>query len=359
VTAALGLAGCHAPSTVASAPPLSAFWTATAQPVTIAADSGEGHLTNIRQITFGGENAEAYFSSDGTRLIFQHKDSVQKTSGCDQEYVMNLDGSNVHRISNGLGRTTCGYFIDKDQRVVYSSTFAHDTACPPVPDPSLGYIWPLGDFQIYSARPDGSDLRALTHDSSYNAETTASPDGKRLIFTSTRDGDIELYTMNVDGSDVRRITHRIGYDGGAFFSPDNKQIVWRAAYPVTPADTAAYEQLLATRLVRPFALELWIANADGSNPHQVTHLGGANWAPYFFPDGKRIIFASNYQDPTGGNFDLYAVGADGSGLEQLTTSTEFDGFPMFSPDGHELVWVSSRNAKVPGEINLFIADWKN
>ncbi len=323
------------------------------------AEPGENHLSNIRQITFGGNNAESYFSADGKRLIFQHKDSVAKTKGCDQEYVMNIDGSNMRRISNGKGRTTCGYFIERDQRIVYSSTFAHDTACPAVPDASLGYIWPVGHFEIYSAKPDGSDHRQLTNNGTYNAETTASADGKRLIFTSTRDGDIDLYTMNSDGTDARRITNRLGYDGGGVFSPDGKLITWRAAYPATASDTAEYKRLLAQRLVRPAALELWVANADGSAAREITHLGGANWAPSFFRDGKRIIFASNYADPHGGNFDLFKVNADGTGMEKITTSSEFDGFPMFSPDGKKLVWASSRHGKVPGEINLFIADWKD
>jgi TolB protein len=321
-------------------------------------EPGETHLANIQQLTFGGNNAEAYFSADGQRLIFQRQDSVN--TGCDQEYVMRIDGTDEHRISNGQGRTTCGYFIQGDQRVVYSSTFAHDTACPPHPDYSLGYVWPIGNFEIYSAKLDGSDLKQLTNNGTYNAESTASPDGKRLIFTSTMDGDLDLYTMNIDGTDVRRITNRMGYDGGAFFSPDGSKIVWRAQYPETAADTADYLKLLAQRLVRPSRLELWVANADGSDAHQITHLGGANFAPYWFPDGERIIFASNYEDDggRGRNFDLYMVHADGSGLERITTSSLFDGFPMFSPDGRKLVFASNRHGKETGETDLFIADWK-
>jgi Tol biopolymer transport system component len=198
----------------------------------------------------------------------------------------------------------------------------------------------------------------LTNNGTYNAETTSSADGKRLIFTSTRDGDIDLYTMNSDGTNAKRITNRLGYDGGGVFSPDGKQIAWRAAYPRTASDTAEYKKLLAQRLVKPAALELWVANSDGSAAREITHLGGANWAPSFIRDGKRIIFASNYEDPHGGNFDLYIVGTDGTGLSKVTTSPEFDGFPMFSPDGRKLLWVSSRHSKIPGEINLFIADWK-
>jgi Tol biopolymer transport system component len=349
--AVLAVGGCAHPAP----PPVGAPRNA----VYVPAEPGERHLANIRQLTFGGNNAEAYFSADGQRLIFQHKDSVDKNTGCDQEYVMNIDGSGMRRVSNGRGRTTCGYFIEHDQRILYSSTFADSPACPAVPDPSLGYVWPLGRFEIYSARPDGSDLRQLTRTGSYNAETTASPDGRHLIFTSTRDGDIDLYTMDVDGRNVKRITSRIGYDGGAFFSPDGREIVWRASYPATAADSADYRRLFAEHLVRPAALELWTAHADGSGAHQVTHLGGANWAPYFFPDGKRIVFASNYRNPRSGNFDLYEVRTDGTGLEQITTSTEFDGFPMFSPDGRKLVWVSSRHGREQGEINLFIADWKD
>lgn len=321
-----------------------------------APETGETHLTNIQQLTFGGNNAESYFSADGKRLIFQRQTEVD--SGCDQEYVMNIDGSGMRRVSNGNGRTTCGYFIERDRRILYSSTSAFDPNCPPPVDRSLGYVWPLGHFEMYTANPDGSDTRQLTNNGAYNAEGTASPDGKQILFTSTRDGDIELYVMRSDGSDVRRLTHRVGYDGGAFFSPDSKHIVWRAQYPATAADTADYQQLLARRLVRPSKLELWTADADGSNPRQVTHLGGANFAPFYHPDGKRIIFASNWENPRGRNFDLYLIRTDGTGLEKVTTSGEFDGFPMFSPDGKRLVFASNRHGKTEGETDLFIADWK-
>lgn len=323
--------------------------------VYVEPEPGERHLRNIRQLTFGGDNAEAYFSPDGKRLIFQRKDSV--SSGCDQEYVMNVDGSGLQRVSNGLGRTTCGYFYDGGRRILYSSTFEDSPACPPAPDRSQGYVWPLNNLEIYTARADGSDLRRLTHAGGYNAEATVSPDGKRIVFTSTRDGDIELYTMNVDGSDVRRVTQRIGYDGGAFFSRDGRWLVWRAMYPETAADSAEYRRLLAQRVVRPTRLELWVADADGSNARQVTRLGAASFAPFFHPDGRRIIFASNYPDPRSRNFDLYLVGVDGSGLERLTTSPEFDAFPMFSPDGRRLVFASNRHGRERGETNIFIADW--
>ena len=327
----------------------------TPVPVAVEPEPGERHLRNIRQLTFGGNNAEAYFSPSGEQLIFQRQENTE--TGCDQQYVMNVDGSGLRRVSNGLGRTTCGYFYDGGRRILYSSTFEDSPACPPPVDRSQGYVWPLGQFEIYSAKPDGSDLRRLTTNEAYDAEATVSPDGKRVVFTSTRDGDIELYSMNVDGSDVRRVTNRVGYDGGAFFSPDGRTLVWRAMYPETAADTADYQRLLAQRLVRPSRLELWVADADGGNARQVTRLGAASFAPFFHPDGQRIIFASNQPNPRNRNFDLYLVAVDGSGLERVTTSDVFDGFPMFSPDGKRLVFASNRNAAREGETNIFIADW--
>ncbi|MGE0351884.1 MAG: TolB family protein [Gemmatimonadales bacterium] len=324
----------------------------------VAPEVGENHLRDIRQLTFGGNNAEAYFSASGRQLIFQRQEKVNE--GCDQQYIINTDGTGLHRVSNGEGRTTCGYFYANDRRILYSSTFKYSPACPPAPDRSHGYVWPLGHLEIYTARVDGSDLQPLTANGAYNAEATVSPDGRTIIFTSTMDGDLELYTMNIDGTGLKRLTHRVGYDGGAFFSPDGKMIVWRAGYPETARDSADYLSLLEKRLVRPSRVELWVANADGSNPRQITRLGGANFAPFFHPDGRRIIFSSNYENPHSRNFDLYLINVDGTGLEKITTHPDFDGFPMFSPDGKKLVWASNRNAVTEeGETNLFIADWMN
>ena len=351
VAALLAALGCASAGEASDAPA-----TTEASQVFVAPEPGEVRLRNIRQLTFGGNNAESYFSASGTRLVFQHQAVVGE--GCDQQYVMNIDGSGLRRVSNGLGRTTCGYFYDGDQRILFSSTHAHDPACPADPDRSRGYVWPLGHLEIYSVRAsDGGDLRALTSNGAYNAEATVSPDGSRIVFTSTMDGDIELYTMNVDGSDLRRITHRVGYDGGAFFSPDGSRIVWRAGYPETAADSADYRGLLAERLVRPARVEIWVANADGTDARQVTRLGGANFAPFWHPDGQRILFSSNYQNPRGSMFDLFLVHIDGTGLEQVTFFEDFDSFPMFSPDGTRLVWASNRHQAKPGETNLFIADW--
>jgi Tol biopolymer transport system component len=315
---------------------------------------GERQLANIRQLTNGGENAEAYFSTDGKELIFQ---STRDGRSCDQQFIMNVDGSGLHRVSNGTGKTTCGYFFAKDSRIFYASTQAADSACPAKPDPSKGYVWGLDPFDIYTANPDGSDTKRLTSYGVYTAEGTLSPDGKTIVFTSLKDGDLDIYTMNVDGSDVRRLTTAVGYDGGPFFSPDGKKIVYRAYHPTDSTELADYKSLLAQHIVRPSKMEIWVMNADGSDQHQITHLGGANFAPFFTPDGKRIIFSSNYRNPRSGNFDLFLVNLDGSGLEQVTTSPEFDGFPQFSPDGRRLVWASNRLAGNPHETNIFIADW--
>ena len=316
---------------------------------------GESHLGNIRQLTNGGENAEAYFSADGHWLIFQ---STRDGRSCDQQYIMrSSDGSQLHRVSDGTGKTTCGYFIDGGRRILYASTHAADTTCPPRPDPSRGYVWRLDPYDLFTANADGSNRRRLTAYGVYTAEATLSPDVKRLVFTSLKDGDLELYTMTVNGTDIRRLTNAPGYDGGAFFSPDGRQIVYRAWHP-TGDSLAAYQGLLRQGLVRPNRMEIWVMNADGTNQRQITSLGGANFAPFFTTDGHRIIFSSNYRNPRSRNFDLYLVNLDGSGLEQVTTDTEFDGFPMFSPDGRQLVWASNRHAPQPGGTDIYIADWK-
>ena len=317
-------------------------------------ESGEVHLRNIRQLTFGGQNAEAYFSGSGKLAIFQRTGPTEK---CDQMYVMGADGTGMQRVSDGRGRTTCGWFYDHDRRIFYASTEAADSACPPRPDYSKGYVWALSPYDIYAAKADGSDKRPLTKNGVYTAEGTASPDGKTIVFTSLKDGDLEIYTMNIDGSNVRRLTHTLGYDGGPAFSPDGKLIVYRAFHPSTPYDSAEYTSLLAERLVRPTRVDIWVMNADGSDQRMVVHLPAPNFAPYFHPDGKRIIFASSYLHPEGLNFDLFLVNLDGTGLEQVTTSVEFDAFPMFSPDGKRLVWTSGRGRKAPHESNVFIADW--
>src|SRR5918995_1011423 len=325
-----------------------------ANPATVAAPE-EKHLGNITQLTFGGENAEAYFSADGRRLIFQ---STRDDRGCDQIYTMNVDGSNLKMISNGEGRTTCSYFYPGAKRVLYSSTHLGDKQCPPKPDFSRGYVWAVyPSFDVFTANPDGSDLKQLTNTLGYDAETTITLDGKKLVFTSMRDGDLDIYTMDANGKNVRRLTSELGYDGGPFWSYDGKQIVYRAHHPQSPKDQEDYKSLLQQNLIRPSTLEIWVMNADGSNKRQVTRNGKANFAPFFFPDGKRIIFASNMDDPKGRNFDIYAINVDGSGLERITDTDTFDGFPMFSPDGKKLVFASNRNAKNRGDTNVFIADW--
>lgn len=317
----------------------------------------EKHFRNIRQLTSGGENAEAYLSADGKQIIFQ---STREPYKCDQIFTMGVDGSNVKMVSTGKGRTTCGYFTPDGSRIVYASTHLGSPDCPPNPDRAAGYVWPMyRTFDIFSAKPDGSDLRRLTTADGYDAEATVSPNGKKIIFTSTRDNDIELYEMDVDGRNQRRLTNEVGYDGGAFYSQDSQWIIWRASRPKTDADVRQFRDLLGRNLVMPSKLEIMIMKADGTEKKQLTSNGAANFAPYFHPNGKQIIFASNVNATNPGmpNFDLFLINRDGSGLEQVTFDESFDAFPMFTNDGKKIVWASNRNPATPGNTNIFIADW--
>jgi TolB protein len=328
--------------------------------ISIAQDSlivpSEKHFEHLKQLTFGGENAEAYFSFKGEKLSFQStRDALQ----CDQIFTMDLDGKDVRLLSTGKGRTTCAYYLPGDSTFIYSSTHLSDTSCPPRPDYSKGYIWAVyKSYDIYFADVQRTTLKRLTSTDGYDAEATVSPLGDRIVFTSVRNGDLDLYSMNLDGSDVKQLTHETGYDGGAFYSPDGKQIVYRAYHPQEQHEIDDYRQLLANGFVRPTTMELFVMNADGSNKRQITQYGAASFAPYFHPNGKQIIFASNKNDSKGRNFDLFTIDVDGSHLEQVTFNDTFDGFPMFSQDGKKLVFASNRNGKARGETNIFIADWK-
>ena len=336
--------------------------TSSAPAVTVAAEAGETRLSNIRQLTFGGENAEAYWSGDGKWITFQ---STRDGRTCDQQYVMRADGSDLKRISDGRGKTTCGWFLPGSDRLFFSSSTAHDDACPVRPDPSKGYVWPLDRYDLYTVNRDGTGQTRLTNYDVYTAEAVLSPDGRTIVFTSLKDGDLDIYTMNVDGTNVQRLTNTVGYDGGPWWSPDGKRIVYRANHPQDSAQLRQYKDLLDERLVKPSRVELYVMNADGSDQRQITALGGANFGPSWSPDGSKIIFASNFVAPRSGNFELYLVSASESmataeKLERLTTSEVFDGFPVFSPDGKQLMWASNRHAKSKGETNVFVADfdWK-
>ena len=318
----------------------------------------ERHFNNLQQLTREGENsAEAYFSFDGRRIIFQ---STRPPHSCDQMYLMNTDGSGLKMVSNGHGKTTCGYFLTDNSQIIYSSTHLGGEACPSPPSYERGYVWAIyPSYDIFVAKDDGSDLRPLTSTPGYDAEATISPDGQRIVFTSVRDGDLEIYTMNIDGTGVRRLTNDPGYDGGPFFSPDGNQIVYRGYHPKAGEELADYKELLKDNLVRPSKVELFIMDADGANKRQITSNGAANFAPYFHPSGEKIIFCSNVNDtdPKRRNFDIFLINVDGSDLEQVTFFESFDGFPMFNKDGSKLLFCSNRNGVTPRQTNVFIADW--
>jgi len=313
----------------------------------------ERHLSNIRQLTFGGKNAEAYFSFDGKKLIFQ---ATRDGSQCDQIFVMNVDGSDVRRVTTGKGQTTCAYFFPGDESILYSSTHHIHPDCPPAPPRGKRFIWPLHRFDIFRSKIDGSDLKRLTSTGSYNAEATVSKEG-RIVFTSLREGDLDIYVMNADGSGVKRLTRQKGYDGGPFFSSDGKMIVYRAFHPTDAKEIEEYEKNIAMKQVVGGRLDLFVMKSDGSDQRQVTNNGASNFCPFFHPSGNQIIFSSNLHAPGGREFNLYLINTDSTGFERITFHPGFDAFPMFSPDGKKLVFVSNRNAKEPGEFNIFLADW--
>lgn len=328
-------------------------------------NDNEVHLRNMRQMTFGGDNAEAYWSYDSKKLVFQANNPSWNT-GCDQIFFMTLDddrspSSNApSQISSGLGRTTCAYFMPDDESVIFASTHLQDSLCPEVPPrgPNGEYVWPIyASYDIFTANLKGDLLAQLTDFPGYDAEATLSPQGDKIVFTSMRSGDLELYTCDLDGSNVFQVTDELGYDGGAFFSPDGSKLIWRASRPKTQEEVSHYVTLLEDGLVEPTEMELFIGNVDGTNARQLTSLGGANWAPYFHPDGQHVLFSSNHH--TGGfPFNIFRIGIDGSGLKQITFDSAFDSFPMFSPDGRYLAFSSNRNNGRTRSTNVFVAEWQ-
>ncbi len=324
----------------------------------------EKHFINVQQLTFGGDNAEAYFSFDGKWIIFQRTNPKEGIM-CDEMFVGKVpaygEKFEPHLISSGKGRTTCGAFLKDGKHIVYASTHLGADSCPPVPDRKKygnKYIWPLyNTFDIFMANLNGKIVKQLTKSKGYDAEATISPDGKKMIYTSTKDGDIDLYIMDLKTGKEKRITSTLGYDGGAWFSPNGKKIIWRASRPTAAADVKEYKDLLAENLVAPTNMEVFIAKADGSNVKQVTQFGNANWAPAYMPDSKKIIFASNHQSKRGFPFNLFTINEDGSGLEKVSAEKSFDAFPMFSPDGKKIIFCSNRNNGGTRDTNIFIADW--
>jgi len=316
----------------------------------------EVHFKNLRQLTYGGQNAEAYWAVDDEWIMFQ---ATPRDGTCDQQFVMRPDGSGLRLVSTGQGRTTCGYFIPGTEKIVYGSTHLGGEECPEEPDMSQGYVWGLFPaYDVFVADEDGSNLTRLTDNPRYDAEATLSRDGEWIVFTSMREGDLDIYKMRTDGSELTRLTDTPGYDGGPFFSYDGTKIVYRASHPEGD-DLADYDRLLAQDMIRPAQLELWIMDADGGNKHRITDNGAANFGPYLFPSGDRVIFASNQGDPQRREFDLWAIDVDGTNLEQITHTGDFDGFPMFNSDGTKLIFASNRGNELPRETNLFIADWVN
>lgn len=325
----------------------------------------EKHLKNLKQLTFGGDNAEAYFSPNDQFVSFQSNNAKWGLK-CDQIFTLDIDKAKKdsaykpNLISTGKGRTTCSFVMPNNKDVLYASTHLAGDSCPPAPETSGRYLWAVyNSFDVFVAIPKGKIIKQLTNAKGYDAEATISPKGDKIVFTSDRSGDLELWTMDIDGKNQKQITFGLGYDGGAFFSPDGKKLVFRASRPTTEAEQADYKDLLKKGLVAPTNMEIYTCNVDGSDLKQITKLGKANWAPYYHPSGKKIIFSSNHHSKKGYDFQLYMINEDGTGLEQITSESMFNAFPMFSYDGKKLIFSSNRNNGGTRDTNLFIADWED
>jgi TolB protein len=326
----------------------------------------EKHLVNMRQLTFGGDNAEAYWSFDSKKLTFQSNNPAWDLN-CDQIFYTEVASSDMKNrkpqlISTGKGRTTCSYFLPGDKTILFASTHVGGELCPQEPERKPGgkYLWSVyNTYDIFVSDLQGNIVKQLTNEFGYDAEATVSPKGDKIVFTSTRNGDLDLYTMNIDGTDVKQITNELGYDGGAFFSPDGSKIVFRASRPKTDEEKREYKSYLKEGLVAPTAMEIFICNVDGTGLRQITNLGKANWAPFYHPKGKKILFSSNHKGTRGFEFNIFMINEDGTGLEQVTYDKVFDSFPMFSPDGKKLVFSSNRHNGGTRNTNLFVADWKD
>ena len=327
-------------------------------------DRREVHLKNIKRLTFGGQNAEAYFSPDGKYITFQsNRDSLP----CDQIFIMDTTGKILRMVSTGEGRTTCSFFLDNDH-IMFAST--HETMGPECPENPLvyqimkkekRYVWPLYNYDLYIRDLRTNELKKLFGSPAYEAELEGpSPDGK-IVFTSAKDGDLELYILDPPYTgEPRRLTFTPGYDGGSFFSKSGRYIVYRADHIKDSTELKKYREYLQKGLLLAGHLEIYVYDLQTDSTWQVTHTPKevTNFAPFMTPDEKRIIFVSNLDAPGTWEFQLYIIDIDGKNLERVTYMGTFNSFPMFSPDGKKLLFVSNRGTKKPRNYDVYIADWQ-
>jgi TolB protein len=383
----------------------------------------EKFLSNVKQLTFSGENAEAYFSKDERYITFQSKgeggiyliieknylnklqmnlnemkayDFVLKNLGnnklmifikgiydtfgilkdikyekifiknyyeCDQIFLMDTNGFVFKQISKG-GANTCSWFLN-DSLILFSSTIKQGKECPKnlYADEYIKrgiYVWKLFNYDLFVYNLKNDSTYELYSSDYYDAEGEGNFSDS-IVFTSSKDNDLELYLLSLKNKKIiKRITKFLSYDGGAMFSPSGRYIVFRAKHLKDTLEIKEYKELLSKGLVKPDEVELFIYDLEKDSFWQITKSpkGVSNFAPYFHPSEKFIIFSSNLHAPNSFNFELYKIDIDGKNLERITYSNGFNSFPMFSKDGKKIIWTSNRNGKTRRDFNIFIADFK-